>query len=39
MALARVGSTDEAVELFHVLTPVNHSRTTSDVDRYKWSRT
>jgi cyclic beta-1,2-glucan synthetase len=35
MALARLGSGDEAVELFHMLNPVNHSRTTSDIARYK----
>jgi cyclic beta-1,2-glucan synthetase len=31
----RLGSGDEAVELFHMLNPVNHSRTTSNVDREK----
>jgi cyclic beta-1,2-glucan synthetase len=35
MALARLGSGDEAVELFHMLNPVNHTRTESDVARYK----
>ena len=35
MALARLGSGDEAVELFHMLNPVNHSRTVADVERYK----
>jgi cyclic beta-1,2-glucan synthetase len=35
MALARLGSGDEAAELFHMLNPVNHSRTASAVDRYK----
>ncbi|MBI3262566.1 MAG: hypothetical protein HYZ58_05385, partial [Acidobacteria bacterium] len=35
VALARLGSGDEAAELFHMLNPVNHSRTASDVDRYK----
>ncbi len=35
MAVARLGSGDEAVELFHMLNPVNHSRTPSDVDHYK----
>ena len=35
MALARLGSGDEAAELFHMLNPINHTRTSSDVDRYK----
>jgi len=35
MALARLGSGDEAVELFHMLNPINHTRTSSDVARYK----
>src|SRR5437867_4334101 len=35
MAMARLGSGDEAVELFHTLNPVNHTRTTADVDRDK----
>jgi cyclic beta-1,2-glucan synthetase len=35
MAVARLGSGDEAVELFHLLNPVNHARTAADVDRYK----
>jgi cyclic beta-1,2-glucan synthetase len=35
MALARLGSGDEAVELFHMLNPVNHTRTASDVERYQ----
>jgi cyclic beta-1,2-glucan synthetase len=35
MAVARLGSGDEAVELFHILNPVNHSRTPSDVEHYK----
>jgi len=34
-ALARLGSGDEAVELFHMLNPVNHTRTGLDVARYK----
>ena len=29
MALARLGSGDEAAELFHMLNPVNHTRTSS----------
>jgi len=35
MALARLGSGDEAAELFHMLNPVNHTRTPVDVERYK----
>lgn len=35
MALARLGSGDEAAEFFHMLNPVNHSRTPADVSRYK----
>jgi cyclic beta-1,2-glucan synthetase len=35
MAMARLGSGDEAVELFHMLNPVNHTRTPADADRYK----
>ena len=35
MALARLGSGDEAAELFHMLHPVNHTRGRADVGRYK----
>ena len=35
MALAELGSGDEAVELFHMVNPVNHSRDAADVARYK----
>src|ERR1700686_4891426 len=35
MALARLGSGDEVAELFHMLNPVNHTRTPADVARYK----
>jgi cyclic beta-1,2-glucan synthetase len=35
MAVSRLGNGDEAVELFHMLNPVNHSRTPADVERYK----
>jgi cyclic beta-1,2-glucan synthetase len=35
MAMARLGSGDEAVELFHMLNPVNHTRTPADVEWYK----
>ena len=35
MALARLGSGDEAAELFHMLNPVNHTRTAAEVGRYQ----
>jgi cyclic beta-1,2-glucan synthetase len=35
MALAKLGSGDEATELFHMLNPVNHTRNIGDVARYK----
>jgi cyclic beta-1,2-glucan synthetase len=35
MAVARQGRGDEAAELFHMLNPVNHTRTPADVERYK----
>src|SRR5258706_10742790 len=35
MALERLGSGDEAAELFHMLNPVNHARTVADALRYK----
>ncbi len=35
MALARLGSGDEVAELFHMLNPINHSRTPDAVQRYK----
>jgi cyclic beta-1,2-glucan synthetase len=35
MAVAQLGNGDEAVELFHILNPVNHARTPADVERYK----
>ena len=35
MALARLGSGDEVAELFHMLNPVNHTRTAAEVERYK----
>ncbi len=34
LALTRLGSGDEAVELFHMLNPINHSRTASELERY-----
>ena len=35
MAIAQLGSGDEAVELFHMLNPINHTRAPADVERYK----
>jgi len=35
MAIARLRNGDEAVELFHMLNPINHARTRADVERYK----
>jgi cyclic beta-1,2-glucan synthetase len=35
MAMAKLGSGDEAVEIFHMLNPINHTRTPADVERYK----
>jgi|CXWL01.1.fsa_nt_gi cyclic beta-1,2-glucan synthetase len=35
LALTRLGSGDEAAELFHLLNPINHARTPSQVDTYK----
>jgi len=35
MAMARLGYGDEAVELFHMLNPANHTRSLADVERYK----
>jgi cyclic beta-1,2-glucan synthetase len=35
MAMARLGSGDEAVEVFHMLNPLNHTRTAADVERYR----
>jgi len=35
MAVGRLGSGDEAVELFHLLNPINHARTPADLARYK----
>ncbi len=34
MAVARLGSGDEAVELFHMLNPLNHTRTAGEVEHY-----
>ena len=35
MALAKLGSGDEATEFFHMLNPINHGRTAADAARYK----
>jgi cyclic beta-1,2-glucan synthetase len=35
MALARLGRGDEAMELYHMLNPVNHARSRADAERYK----
>jgi cyclic beta-1,2-glucan synthetase len=35
MALAKLGSGDEAMELFHMLNPVNHARSRADAERFK----
>jgi len=35
MALAKLGNGDEAVESFHLLNPINRTRTARDVERYK----
>jgi cyclic beta-1,2-glucan synthetase len=35
MALTQLGSGDEAAELFHMLNPINRTRTSADVHRYK----
>jgi cyclic beta-1,2-glucan synthetase len=35
MAIAHLGSGDEAVELFHMLNPINHTRTPAEVARYQ----
>jgi cyclic beta-1,2-glucan synthetase len=35
MALARLGTGDEAFELFHMLNPINHTRTAEQVAVYK----
>jgi cyclic beta-1,2-glucan synthetase len=35
MACAKLGNGDEAVELFHMLNPINRTRTAPGVERYK----
>lgn len=34
LALTRLGCGDEAMELFHMLNPINHSRTSHQVEQY-----
>jgi len=35
IALARLGQGDEAMELFHMLNPINHTRTSEGTERYR----
>src|SRR4029079_16583512 len=35
IVLARLGIGDAAMELFHMINPINHTRTPEDVERYK----
>ncbi len=35
MAIAKLGSGDEASELFHMINPINHARTAAEVARYR----
>ena len=35
LALAQLGSGDEAVELFHMLNPINHARTPAAAEQYR----
>ncbi len=35
IALARLGMGDEAMELFHLINPINHMRTAEDTERYR----
>jgi len=35
MAIAQLGSGDEAVELFHMLNPINRARSPADLESYK----
>jgi cyclic beta-1,2-glucan synthetase len=35
IALARLGRGDEAMELFHLINPINHMRTAEDAERYR----
>ncbi len=35
IAVARLGAGDEAVELFHMMNPINHTRSLEDLEHYK----
>jgi cyclic beta-1,2-glucan synthetase len=35
IALARLGQGDEAMELFHMINPINHMRTADSIERYR----
>ncbi|HET6958172.1 MAG TPA: hypothetical protein VFI56_16365, partial [Vicinamibacterales bacterium] len=35
LALARLGLGDEAMEIFHLINPVNHTRSAGEVERYR----
>jgi len=35
IALARLGMGDEAMELFHMINPINHMRTADGIERYR----
>jgi cyclic beta-1,2-glucan synthetase len=35
MALARLGLGDDAMELFHMINPINHARTADGLERYR----
>jgi cyclic beta-1,2-glucan synthetase len=35
IAVARLGMGDEAMELFHMINPINHARTVEGVERYR----
>ncbi|MEQ1912907.1 MAG: carbohydrate-binding protein, partial [Vicinamibacterales bacterium] len=35
MAMARLGRGDDAMELFHMLNPINHGRTPEGIERYR----
>ena len=35
IALTRLGRSDAAMELFHMINPINHTRTPGEVDRYR----
>jgi cyclic beta-1,2-glucan synthetase len=35
IALARLGMGEEAMEMFHLINPINHMRTPEDVERYR----